>query len=54
MKKNLIMKKEYIKPFVNVKVMESVLMIPVSGGATPEDPGSAGSKEMLEFLLDEM
>ena len=48
------MKKEYIKPFVNVKVMESVLMIPVSGGAPAEDPATAGSKEMLEFLLDEM
>ena len=29
-------------------------MIPVSGGATPEDPGSAGSKELFEFLLDDM
>ena len=48
------MKKEYIKPFVNVKVMESVLMIPVSGSATPGAPESAGSKEMLEFLLDDM
>jgi len=49
------MKKEYIKPFVNVKVMESVLMIPVSGGATPEDPGSAGAKmEMIEFIMDNM
>lgn len=49
------MKKEYIKPFVNVKVMESVLMIPVSGGATPENPGSAGAKmEMIEFIMDNM
>lgn len=50
------MKKEYIKPFVKVKVMESVLMqsMSIDQTATPGAPESAGSKEMLEFLLDDM
>lgn len=47
------MKKEYIKPFVNVKVIESVLMLPISGGATPDSPSTAGSREMFELLLEE-
>ena len=57
--KNLIMKKEYIKPFAKVKEVDMVVMQAASetwnmksGGA---DPSGASAKEnVIEFLLENM
>ena len=43
------MKKEYIKPFVKVKVLDTDLcQIPI--GSTFVDPSTANSKEFLDFF----
>ena len=51
-KQNKIMKKEYIKPFVKVKVLDTDLcQIPF--GSAVIDPQSADSKEIFDFLFEE-
>ena len=46
------MKKEYIKPFVKVKVLDTDLcQIPIGSGVV--DPSTADAKEMFDFLFEE-
>ena len=53
--KNLIMKKEYIKPFAKVRIIEPVLMLPFSGKGEAIDPQNIGAKEnVIDFLLENM
>lgn len=50
MKKNLVMKKDYIKPFVKVKVLDSELCLGVNSGAAARDAGDADAKEFYDFF----
>ncbi len=49
------MKKEYIKPFAKVKVVELTVMqdtfsIAIDQSVTPADPSNAGAKEIFDFF----
>ena len=45
------MKKDYIKPFVKVKVLDSELcQIVVNSTATPQDPANDDAKEIFDFF----
>lgn len=44
------MKKDYIKPFVKVKVLDSELCIVVDSTATPQPAGNADAKEFYDFF----
>ena len=53
--KNLVMKKEYIKPFAKVKVVETILMDAASLVINTSDPdvlNSDGQAKEFEDLLD--
>ena len=46
------MKKDYIKPFVKVKVLDTDLcQIPIGSGLV--DPQTANSKELFDYLFEE-
>ncbi|MBR4365126.1 MAG: hypothetical protein IKP33_09360 [Prevotella sp.] len=44
------MKKDYIKPFVKVKVLDTDLCLPVNSGAEAVDPANADAKEFFDFF----
>ena len=52
-KQNKIMKKDYIKPFVKVKVLDTDLcQIPIVGSVFV-DPSEANSKEIFDYIFEE-
>ena len=46
------MKKDYIKPFVKVKVLDSELCLGINSGADPRDGSEAQAKEFFDFFED--
>lgn len=46
------MKKDYIKPFVKVKVLDSELCLGINSGAEPQDAGNAQAKEFFDIFED--
>ena len=46
------MKRDYIKPFVKVKVLDSELCLGINSGAEPGDPADANAKEFFDFFED--